>query len=320
MKPSLHTYILGASLFLACTGPKRDAPATITGLVDATEIDVASKVPGRIHELKVQEGDAVKEGQALVVIESDELEAKLSQANAASAAATAKLKLAQHGARKEDREAALRSLEAAQHQVDLAQKTLDRMKTLLAAGSIPQASYDDVESKYNLAKDQLAIAQTRLDLVQRGARSEELEALVAQVSQTQGVLAEVSSYQRETVQHAPITAVVSKVILHKGELAATGNPIVTLVDLDSAWVSFPVREDRLKGLAPGAVLQVEIPALGATVPMEIFNISAMGDFATWRATSDRGGFDLKSFEVKARPQAKVVGLRPGMTARWAPQS
>lgn len=320
MKPLPLASVLFSSLLLACSGPKNDAPAAITGLVDATEIDVASKIPGRVLELRVQEGEAVKEGQELVIIQTDELDAKLTQASAASAAATAKLKLAQRGARSEDKEAALRQLEAAQHQLELAEKMYERMKALLATDSIPQASYDEAESKRNLARDQLALARTRLDLVQRGARPEEVEALAAQVSQTEGALAEVSSYRREAVQRAPISAVVSKVILHKGELAATGNPILTLVDLDSPWVTFPVREDRLKNVKQGAILQVEIPALGAAVPMEVFNISAMGDFATWRATSDRGGFDLKSFEVKARPQKKVEGLRPGMTARWSPQS
>jgi HlyD family secretion protein len=157
-----------------------------------------------------------------------------------------------------------------------------------------------------------------VDLVQRGARPEELDALGAQLTQTQGLVAEVTSYEKEMVQRAPLSAVVSKIILHKGELAATGNPILTLVDLDSAWVTFPVREDLLKTIKQGTALQVEIPALGVTVPMEVFNISALGDFATWRATSDKGGFDLKSFEVKARSKSKVEGLRPGMTARFTP--
>jgi len=319
MKPQRCAFALSLALLPACT-PARPGAAPITGLVDATEIDVASRVPGRVHALRVQEGDAVTEGQELVVIESDELDAKLSQASAAEAAASARLKLAQRGARREDKDAALRQLEAAQHQVEIAEKMYERMRTLIGTGSVPQASYDEAESKLNLAKDQLALAQTRLDLVMRGARAEEVEALTAQVSQTRGLLAEVSSHRRETVQRAPIAAVVSKVVLHKGELAATGSPIITLVDLDGAWASFPVSEDLLKGIAPGKVLQVEIPALGATVPMEVFNISALGDFATWRATADRGGFDLKSFEVKARPQGKVAGLRPGMTARWTPSS
>ena len=318
MKSSLRTCALGASLLFSCSGLKADAPRAITGLVDATELDVSSKVPGRVKALLVQEGEAVKEGQELATIESDDLDAKLEQASAATTAATARLKMAKLGARREDKEAAERTVEAAQHQVELASKMYERMKTLLAAGTIPQATYDDVESKYNLAKDQLALARTRVDLVQRGARPEELDALGAQLTQTQGLVAEVTSYEKEMVQRSPLSAVVSKVILHKGELAATGNPILTLVDLDSAWVTFPVREDLLKTIKPGALLQVEVPALGVTVPMEVFNISALGDFATWRSTSDKGGFDLKSFEVKARSKSKVEGLRPGMTARFTP--
>ena len=318
MKSTLRVCALAGGLLLSCSGLAPQPPSTITGLVDATEIDVASKVPGRVKELKVQEGDAVTEGQELATIESDELEAKVNQATAASSAAAARLKLAQHGARREDKEATEGALAAAQHQLELAKKMYERMKTLLAAGSIPQATYDDVESKYNLAIDQHTIAKTRLELVQHGARPEELDALLALVNQTQGVLAEVTSYEKEMVQKAPLKAVVAKIILHKGELAATGNPIVTLVDLDHPWVTFPVREDLLTTIKQGTTLQVEVPALGVTVPMEVFNISALGDFATWRATSDKGGFDLKSFEVKARPTAKVDGLRPGMTARFKP--
>lgn len=315
MKATLRVCALAGGLLMSCDGLTAQAPTPITGLVDATEIDVASKVPGRVKELKVQEGDAVTEGQVLATIESDELEAKVDQATAASSAAAARLKLAQHGARREDKEAAVGALAAAQHQLELAAKMHERMKTLLAAGSIPQATFDDVESKFALAQDQLAIAKTRFELVQRGARPEELDALLALVQQTQAALAEVTSYEREMAQKAPLAAVVSKVVLHKGELAATGNPIVTLVDLDHPWVTFPVREDLLQRIKQGSTLQVEVPALGVTAPMEVFSIAALGDFATWRATSDKGGFDLKSFEVKVRPTAKLEGLRPGMTAR-----
>jgi HlyD family secretion protein len=299
----------------AATAPS----AFITGLVDATEVDVASKIPGRIKELKVHEGELVQEGQALAIIQSDELGAKLEQATATIAAAEAKLKLAQRGARREDREAAAGAREAAAHQVELAKKMYDRMTALLGAGSIAQASFDDAEAKYNLAKDQLDIATTRLDLVQHGARAEELEGLEAIVKQSKGMLAEVQSYNEETVQRAPLTGEVAKIVLHRGELAASGYPILTLVDRQDVWVTFPVREDLLKTIKPGTVLDVRVPALDASVPMTVFAISAMGDFATWKATNEKTGFDLKSFEVKARPTEKVEGLRAGMTARFVPR-
>ncbi len=304
-----------AGVTSGCSGAKAPAIRTITGLVDATEVDVASKVPGRIRQILVREGDKVKQGQDLVVIDTEEIEAKLHQVGAAVAAAEAKLKLARRGARDEDKRAAQSQLKASQHQLELAQKMYDRMASLLASGSIAQATFDDAESKLNLAKDQVDVARTRYELAVKGSRPEEIEALAALVKQGQGSLAEVQSYSKESVQRAPLDGEVSKLVLHRGELAATGTPILTLVDRSDLWVTFPVREDLLRGLKVGATLDVEIPALGRRVPMTIFHIASMGDFATWRATTEKNGFDLKSFEVKARPSSPLEELRPGMTAR-----
>ncbi|HOU54674.1 MAG TPA: HlyD family efflux transporter periplasmic adaptor subunit [Myxococcota bacterium] len=300
----------------SCGGPRETASLVVMGLIDATEIDVASKVPGRVKELKVREGDHVQAGDTLAVIESLEIDAKVRQVSAAIEAAQARLKMARKGARDEEREQAKKALDAAQHQVDLAKKMYDRMKALLDQGSVPQATYDDVAFKYDVARDQLQIAQARYDMVKKGARDEEIEALEALVRQAEGTLDEVRAYEAETDQKAPITGEVTKVMVHAGELAATGYPIVTLVDLTDIWATFAVREDLLKRLPMGARLTAEVPALGKTVEFQVFNISALGDFATWRATSEKNSFDLKSFEVKARPVTPVEGLRPGMTVRW----
>jgi len=295
------------------------APApTVTGLVDASEVDVASKIPGRVKSLTVREGDTVQEGQELVIIDSQEVLAKIDQVSAGLDAAQAKLALARKGARREERDAALRQLDAARHQVELARKNFERVSSLLASGAAAQAQMDDAQSKYDLARDQMAVAEAHAAIVAEGARPEELDALAALVRQGQGTLAEVRSYGSETVQRSPITGEVAKIVVHKGELAGTGYPILTLVDRSDIWVSLPVREDLLKDLAQGATLQVEVPALGRVVPMRVTSIAALGDFATWKATSEKASFDLKSFEVRARPIDPVADLRPGMTARWTP--
>lgn len=313
--------VLGGALLLAslpsCSSPQK-GPTPITGLVDATEIDIASKVPGRVKELLVHEGDLVEAGQQLVTIESDELQAKLDQVQAGISAAQAKLRLAQAGARSEEKEATRQALLAARHQADVAKKSRDRLETLLKEGAVPQQQFDEVESRWLVAMDQLAMAEARNSLVNKGARSEELDALKALVQQGEGSMAEVKSYQKETSQSAPLKGEVSKIVLHRGELASTGYPIVTLVDLDDVWATFAVREDMLRGIQKGARIEGEVPALGRKVMFEVFHIAAMGDFATWKATTDKGSFDLKSFEVKARPVEKVPGLRPGMTVRWLP--
>jgi HlyD family secretion protein len=288
----------------------------VTGLVDATEIDVASKVPGRVKEVFVREGQKVEAGAKLVSIESDEISAKIDQVNAAVSGAEAKLRMAQSGARQEERDTARQAVESAKHQVELAKKTYDRVEALRSSGAVAEASFDEADARYKLAKDQLDMAQSRYGLVMRGARTEEIQALSSLVAQSKANLAEVQSYQKETSQTAPIAGEVTKIVLHRGELAATGYPIVTLVDMNDLWASFAVREDMLARVRQGNRITVEIPALGRTAEMQIEAISAMGDFATWRATSEKNSFDLKSFEVKARPVGAIEGIRPGMTVRW----
>jgi len=310
--------LLALPFLAACAACAGDPPRAITGLVDATEIDVASKVPGRVKALAVREGDAVQEGQALVTIESQEVLSKIDQVTAAVEAARAKLKLARHGARAAEKDQARRALDTARAQAELAKKGWDRASALVATGTITQAMFDDADFKWKAAQDQLAIAQARLELVQLGARSEELEALEALVRQGEGSLAEVRTYGRELSQASPLTGEVAKILVHQGELAATGYPILTLVDRRDAWVTFPVREDLLPGLSVGATIQVEVPAVRRTIAMTVFQVAPLGDFATWRATGEKGRFDLRTFEVKARPAAPDLELRPGMTARFVP--
>ena len=313
-----HRLIPAAALAALLSACAPQAPLAVTGLVDAAEIDVASKVPGRVKALAVREGDAVQEGQELLTIESQEVLSRLDQVTAAVEAARARLKLAQRGARTEERDQARRALDTARTQADLAKKGWDRASALVATGTITQAAFDEADFKWKAAQDQLAIAQARFDLVQKGARAEELEALEALVRQGEGSLAEVRTYGRELSQTSPLTGEVAKILVHRGELAATGYPILTLVDRRDAWVTFPVREDLLAGLTVGTTIQVEVPAVRRTIPMAVFQVAPLGDFATWRATGEKGRFDLRTFEVKARPAQPDLELRPGMTARFVP--
>lgn len=296
--------------------PKGQPP--LTGLLNATEIDVASKTPGRIKALELREGDQVEIGQTLVTLESHEIAARLDQVQASIDAADAQVRLAKKGARKEEIEATRQAVEMARHQVGIADKTYARVESLFRDSAVPKAKLDEAEFAKNVAHDRLAMAEAKYKAVRKGARKEEIQALEAMVRKGRSTLAEVQSYEAETVQRAPIAGEVSKIILHPGELAATGYPILTLVDLDDQWASFAVREDLLQKVKTGEEHQIWVPALGRNVPMRITHIAALGDFATWRATSERDSFDLKSFEVKMRPTDPIPEkLRPGMSVRWS---
>ena len=135
------------------------------------------------------------------------------------------------------------------------------------------------------------------------------------MDQAAGAVAEVEAFLEETRLVAPIDGEVVECVVDPGELVSAGYPILTLVDLDDIWVTFNLREDRLADLRMGDRLIARIPALGnQQVEFKISYISPLGEFATWRATQASGDFDLKTFEIRARPVQQAPGLRPGMSA------
>ena len=90
---------------------------------------------------------------------------------------------------------------------------------------------------------------------------------------------------------------------------------MAIVDLTDVWFSFAVREDMLSRFAQGSIVEITIPALGATkYPVTVTHVKAMGTYATWRTTKQNGGYDVRTFDVKCRPMNPIQGLRPGMTA------
>jgi HlyD family secretion protein len=280
------------------------------------EIDVTSKVPARVYEVYVEEGQTVKRGQKLVALKSEEVTAKVLQARAASEAAQAKLRLARHGVRPEERQAVERELDASKHQLELAQKTYDRMSELASSGTIAQARFDEAKFRFDVAREQLAIVEAKRTITSQGARREELDALTALVEQSRGLMTEVQAYEAETLQVAAMDGEVSEVILQPGELAGTGAPILSLVAVQNPWVTFALREDLLRRAEKGTEFQAKVPALGKSACFRVYHVAPMGDFATWKATTQKNDFDLKSFQIKARPCQALPDLRPGMTVRW----
>lgn len=290
-------------------------PDLVQGEVEATEVKVATKIPARILEITVSEGDQVEAGELLVRLSSPEIVAKLVQAEAAQRAAAAQSDKADAGAREEEIRQAynmwLRALAAA----DLAESTLARVTRLYRDGVVPEQRRDEAEASWKAARKAANAAQAVYDMAHTGARSEDRQAAAALESQAAGAVTEVQAYLDETSIRAPHDGQVAVVVAEEGELVAAGFPLVTIIDLSDVWVTFNLREDRLNAIRIGTRITSQIPALNDdAVDLEVYFISPQGNFATWRATSAAGEFDLKSFEVRARPVRPTEGLRPGMSA------
>lgn len=288
-------------------------PDVIQGEMEVEEYRVSGKVPGRILELRVKEGDMVKAGDTLAIIEAPEVEAKMSQAQSAVDAASAIELMARNGARKEMIQSAAQLLEQAKTGLELAKKSYDRVQQLYDEEVISAQKRDEAEAMYKSAQAQVKAAQSQYDMAVNGSRYEERRAAQATVGQARGAVQEVKSYIRETVQTAQMDGEVTDVYPKVGELVGTGTPIMSIAVMDDVWATFNIREDQLKNVKIGSEIMVSVPAIEKEVPMKVYYIKDKGSFAVWKATKASGQYDQKTFEVKARPTGKLDGVRAGMS-------
>jgi len=290
-------------------------PLIVQGEVEATQVQVASKIFGRIESLAIREGEIVKKGQLLATIDSPEIRAKMQQAEAAQKAAGAQREKAYTGARSEEIRMALNVWQRAKAGAELSQKTYERIRRLQRDGVVPAQKLDEAEAQWKGAQRAEKAARATYDMALAGARKEDRTTASALAEQASGALAEVEAYLGETRLLAPIDGEVADIIPERGELTSPGYPIVILVDLGDIWVTFNLREDLLSKIRMGSLLPARFPALGnKETYLKVNYITALGDFATWRATKATGDFDLKTFEVRAIPVRSLEGLRPGMSA------
>lgn len=287
---------------------------TIQGQADVNEYRVSSKVPGRILEYRVKEGQFVHKGDTLALLEAPDVEAKLAQARAAEAAAAAQDRKAIKGARQEQISAAYEMWQKAKAGVTIAEKSFRRVSNLYDQGVVTAQKLDEVTAQRDAAIATEKAARAQYDMARNGAEREDKEAARALVDRARGAVSEVDSYVAETVLTASHDGEVTDIFPQVGELVGSGAPIMNVAIMDDMWVTFNVREDHLAGFAMNQMFEATIPALdNRKVQLKVFYMKDLGSYAAWKATKTTGQFDMKTFEVKAAPVAPVAGLRPGMS-------
>lgn len=302
-------------LFLVGLFINRPEPMVIQGEAEATEVRVSGKIPGRIHKFYGEEGQNIKKGDTLVVVESPELTAKLGQATAAKEAADAQNQKAKKGSRKEQKEGAFQMWQKALVGVDIAQKSYGRVQTLFEKGVITAQKRDEAKAQYDAALATAQAAKSQYDMALAGAEIEDKMMAQANVNRASGAIEEVESYINETILVSPIDGQISEIYPKRGELVGSGAPIMSIIDLNDMWFTFNVREDMLGAMKTGATMEVSVPALdGKTFDVRVTHIKVLASYATWKPTSSNGDYDAKTFEVKAKPISQVEGLLPGMSA------
>ena len=270
-------------------------------------------MPGRILEIRVKEGDYVNVGDTLAILDAPEVRAKMTQAQSAENAAAAMDEMANNGARQEQVRGAFAVLQQAKAGLEIAQKSYNRVQRLYDEGVMTAQKRDEAFANYKALEAQVKAAQSQYDMARNGARTEEKKAAAAQVNRAKGAVAEVNSYIHETMQIAQMAGEVSDVYPKVGELVGTGSPIMSVSLMNDIWGTFNVREDQLDGMKVGSIVTAFVPAFKKEIRMKVYYIKDQGSYAVWKATKSNGQYDLKTFEVKARPMDKLEGLRPGMS-------
>lgn len=314
LRALLAVFALAVIAFVAWGQWKAFTPPSLPlqGQIEAQEINVSSKVPGRVSKVHVQQGQTVQAGDLLFELDSPEVSAKVSEARAAEAAASAVAAKARAGARPEEIEAARLTWERASTGAALAKSTYDRVQAMFDEGILAGQKRDEALAQWRAAQLQADAARTQYEMALKGARAEDKAAAAYQAEQVRGVRTEAEVALSETHIRAPAAGDVAKIQIQPGEIAPQGFPVITLVNLQDTWAVLQIREDTMAGFAVGSRHTAEVPALGKSIELKVSSVAVLPEFATWRAARP-GGTDLRTFEIRLRPVTPVPGLRPGMS-------
>ncbi len=308
----LVTLLIMAALAVAGLVFVKQGPDTVQGQCDATEVRVSGKLPGRVVNIFVQEGQYVKAGDTLIHIHSSLAEAKLAQAQAMVEVASATNQKVDAGTRRQIIAGARDLWEQAQAASGITKKTYDRMQKLFEEGVISEQKRDEAKAAYDAAVAGEKAAKSQYDLAVAGAQKEDKEAAAAMVQAAKGGVTEVDAVLEDQYLTAPCDGQITVIYPNVSELVATGAPLMSL-QKDDHWAVFNVRENLLKDIKLGEDIKVRIPALDVETTMRVFYIRDLGTYANWQATKSTGDYDARTFEVKARPAKPIKDFRPGMS-------
>ena len=316
----------------------RSTDLQLIGTVDANEVIVSSKIPGRIQQLTVQEGDPVKAGELIAVIESEDLAAAQKAAEATAASDNWKLREAEETERENNGEtssatlAAEAQMKAAQATLAQAQANLDHQKAdtsrtvaLASQGIMSAQARDEAETSLQAAEAAVNTAKGNLASAEATLRQSRAHEMLTQVSQravdedrdaeaNARALADEARVETGYAQvDAPVDGKVDVWAARQGEVVKEGDPIVTIMDLSQTWVYAPLPETQADAVQLGDSLRVVMPS-GDTVQGKVIAKAAEGDFATQRDVNSMKR-DIKTIQIKLlipNPGEKFV---PGMTAQ-----
>jgi HlyD family secretion protein len=322
-----HAAIVTALALLAnaCAEDVPDDRLRVSGFVEATEIQVAPDVGGRILDLRFDEGDRIKSGDLVARLDTRDTELQVARLRAERAAADAQLRLLQSGSRVEDIRQAEAQVAAAQADVKTveaeqqsAQLDLDRFETLLKANAGSRKQRDDAQARVDVARERaraagerVRVAREALDRFRAGARPEELDAARARVATVDAQIASLEKTVADAAVASPASGVVTQKLVDAGELVARGNPILVVTDLDNAWANLFVPEPMIPRIKVGQSATVLTDAGGEGLPGKVTFVSPRAEFTPRNVQTAEERSKLV-YRIKVTVDNRAGILKPGM--------
>ena len=284
-------------------------PMVLQGQIEATEIRISGKLPGRVDSFLVEEGEWVKAGDTLVVINSPTIEAKYRQVNALEQVAQEQNKKIDAGTRRQIIATARQLWNKTQSDLTLAQTTYRRVLTLYKDSVVTEQRKDEVEAMYKAAQAAERAAYQQYQMAVDGAQSEDRAAARSLVDAARSTVDEVSALLVDSKLIAPEDGQIATIFPKRGELVAPGTPIMNLIVMNDVHAVLNIREDLMPQFKIGGTFKADVPALDKKdIEFRIYYISPLGSFATWKSTKQTGSYDMQTFEIHARPVQAVEGL------------
>lgn len=267
--------LLGAAVIAGCG---RKVRPDGSGTIEATQVDVAPEVAGRLVEIPVSEGSPIQSGDVVARIDASDYELQRDRARGEREQARAQVDLVAAGARSEDVEAARAHVRSAQAAFDLAETNRGRIEALVSSGAATARQGDEARTASEQAAASLDASQETLAKLLRGSREEEVRAAQARLDQATAALELADRAVADCTVAAPIEGVVTTRIRDVGEFVAVGAPIVTISRLDQVWLSIYVPEARLSEVKLGAPAYVKVDGDPATYEGMVEFISPEAEF------------------------------------------
>ncbi|HUT83640.1 MAG TPA: efflux RND transporter periplasmic adaptor subunit [Thermodesulfobacteriota bacterium] len=286
----------------------------VYGNIEATEVDMSFKIPGRVIHRSVDEGDFVKKGSEVATLEDEDLKRQAEEARASVRVAEARLREALAGSRSQEIKQAWATVEKARSDRDQLKSDWERAEALFKEGVIPVQSREQASTSYQMALAAYKEAMEHYDLVKEGPRKEDIDALKASLEQAKALL----NLREVQLSYANLTSPVSGVVLVKniepGEMVSAGTPVVTIADLNHVWLKAYISETDLGRVKYNQKVKVKTD----TYPDKIYwgrisFISSEAEFTPKNIQTHEERVKLV-YRIKVTLENPQMELKPGMPA------